>query len=50
MEANTASAILATAKSGEDLKLLDQSGNWYYVQLADGTEGWIHSSLVKEIR
>ncbi|OGD22176.1 MAG: hypothetical protein A2W03_09805 [Candidatus Aminicenantes bacterium RBG_16_63_16] len=50
LEPTRASAILGTAKSGEQLKLLDISEDWLYIQKADGTEGWIHSTLVKKVR
>jgi len=50
MEPNTASAIVAVAKLGEDLKLIDTGKRWFYIQRANGTEGWIHASLVKEIK
>jgi len=49
MEPNTASPVIANAKYGEDLKLLDKSNDWFYIQKADGTEGWIYSKLVKKI-
>lgn len=50
LEPTKASAIVGTAKSGEQLKLLDKNKDWFYVQKANGLEGWIHSSLVKELR
>ncbi len=48
MEPNTASPIVGQAKSGEDLILLEEGDGWYFVRTADGTEGWIHASLVRK--
>jgi hypothetical protein len=50
MEPNTAAAIIATATMNESLKILETTKDWFYVQKADGKEGWIHTSLVKEIK
>ncbi|MEW5816496.1 MAG: CsgG/HfaB family protein [Spirochaetota bacterium] len=50
LEPTKASAIVGTAKSGEQLKLLDKNKDWFYIQKANGLEGWVHSSLVKELR
>jgi len=50
MEPNTASAIIATATINESLKILDTTKDWLYVQKANGKEGWVHTSLVKEIK
>jgi len=49
LEPTKASAIVGTARSGEQLKLLDINKDWLYIQKANGLEGWIHSSLVKEL-
>jgi hypothetical protein len=49
MEPNTAAAIVATATLNESLKILETAKDWFYVQKADGKEGWIHKTLVKEI-
>jgi hypothetical protein len=46
-EANTASEVVASPKNAEDLKVLEQVGSWLNVQMANGTEGWIHESSGK---
>jgi tetratricopeptide (TPR) repeat protein len=50
MEPNTAAAIIATATMNESLKILETTKDWFYIQKADGKEGWIHTSLIKEIK
>jgi tetratricopeptide (TPR) repeat protein len=50
MEPNTAAAIIATATMNESLKIIETTKDWFYIQKADGTEGWVYASLVKEIK
>jgi tetratricopeptide (TPR) repeat protein len=50
LEPTKASAIMGTAKSGEQLRVLDRNNDWLYIQKGNGLEGWIHSSLIKEIK
>lgn len=33
--------ILKELKSKDPLEILDQKGDWYFVELPDGTEGWV---------
>jgi SH3-like domain-containing protein len=42
------SPVLKVIKSGEELNQLEQKGNWYKVELGDGTTGWVHHTLVIE--
>ena len=43
----TSSSIISTARRGEKLKVIDESGSWYNVETESGTTGWVHASLVK---
>ena len=45
--ATTSSSILTTAKRGEKLQVLDETGSWYQIKTKSGTTGWVHASLVK---
>jgi uncharacterized protein YgiM (DUF1202 family) len=36
------SAIIATREDGEICYIADRSGDWYYITLANGTQGWTH--------
>ena len=47
LEASAASATLRRAARGTALKVLDRVAPWIQVQLADGTEGWVHESEVR---
>ena len=47
LEASAASATLHKASRGTALKVLDRVAPWIQVQLADGTEGWVHESEVR---
>jgi len=38
--------VLFTVGKGIPFKVLEQKGNWFHVQHADGDKGWIHRSLV----
>lgn len=39
--------IIGKAEKGEELLILDETGQWYHVQLQDGTMGYAHSKFVK---
>lgn len=43
---NTISSILGKVKSGDQLKVIEQSGDWYKILLPSGKQGWIASWLV----
>ncbi len=45
--AGTSYSVVAGAKKGQTLTCIGESGDWYQVQLSDGTKGWVSSSLVK---
>lgn len=36
------SAIIATREDGEICYIADRSGDWYYITLANGAQGWTH--------
>lgn len=44
--ATTKSRILASAAKGSTLYVLETSGNWAYVRLPDGTEGWARAKYL----
>lgn len=46
-EKNTTSEVLQKVKSGEQVDVLDQKGNWWLIQIKDGKKGYVHKSRVK---
>jgi curli biogenesis system outer membrane secretion channel CsgG len=40
-------SIVGSAKMGDKLPLLGESGDWFQVRLPDGKDGWIFNKLVK---
>lgn len=46
-EKNAQSEILQQIKSGEDIEILDNSGDWYLVKTKEGNEGYVHESRIK---
>jgi hypothetical protein len=45
----TASRVVATAREGDVLDLLGESGAWRHVRTRDGADGWISSGLVEPV-
>ncbi len=45
--ASTGSAVLTSLAKGSYITLISQSGNWYYVEYADGKFGYCHSNYIK---
>ncbi len=45
-KASTKSQVLAIASEGTKLSVLEVSGKWARVQLADGTEGWVSTKYL----
>ncbi len=45
--ASTSGAILKTLEKGSYVTLISKSGNWYYVEYADGKYGYCHSDYIK---
>ncbi|MEW5803403.1 MAG: SH3 domain-containing protein [bacterium] len=45
-EPNMGSEIIARAKSGEPIKILDQKGGWCYIRTPKGEEGWSVTTLL----
>ncbi|MEN8256626.1 MAG: SH3 domain-containing protein [Thermodesulfobacteriota bacterium] len=45
---STSSAVVATARQGDKLKIVDKKGAWYRIKTSDGTKGWVYASLVRE--
>lgn len=39
--------IIAKAEKGEEVIVLESTGQWYHVQLQDGTTGYAHSNFIK---
>ncbi len=44
---NTSSEILQKIKSGEKIDVLDQTGDWWFIQTKDGKKGYVHKSRIK---
>lgn len=44
----TQSDVVATARRGEKLSVIERRNDWYQVETADGSTGWIHASLVRD--
>ena len=40
--------IIYEAKNGETFNVIRQIGDWYNIQLKDGTSGWLHKSSIKK--
>jgi len=47
-KATTNCRIVASAKKGDQIQKIDESGAWSKVKLASGKTGWISKGLVKE--
>ena len=45
--ASTGSSVLTTLPKGSYVTLISTSGNWYYVEYADGKYGYCHKSYIK---
>ena len=45
-EGSLSGAILTKLNSGDKVTLIDQSGDWFNVNLSDGTNGWIYKDFV----
>lgn len=45
--ASTNGAILKTLEKGSYVTLISKSGNWYYVEYADGKYGYCHGNYIK---
>ncbi len=45
--ASTSSVILTSLSKGSYVTLISQSGNWYYVEYADGKYGYCYKSYIK---
>ncbi|MCX6566136.1 MAG: SH3 domain-containing protein [Candidatus Aminicenantes bacterium] len=41
--------VVGSAQKGQIFAVVEKSGEWYLIQLADGTPGFIHSSVVEEM-
>lgn len=39
--------VITTARKGDELELLGQTGSWCNVRLSNGLEGWIYKKLVR---
>ncbi len=45
--ASTGSTVLTSLAKGSYITLISKSGNWYYVEYADGKFGYCHSDYIK---
>ncbi len=45
--ASTSSTVVATLPRNSYITLISQSGNWYYVEYADGKYGYCHKDYIK---
>lgn len=45
--ASTESLVLSSLSNGSYITLISQSGNWYYVEYADGKYGYCHKDYIK---
>jgi len=41
--------VVGSAQKGQVFTVIEKAGEWYLIQLADGTPGFIHSSVVEEV-
>jgi hypothetical protein len=46
-EQNTTSQILQKINSGENIEILNRSGDWLFIRTAAGNQGYVHKSRVK---
>lgn len=44
---NTSSEVLQKVKSGDNIEVLDNTGDWFFVKTNEGKEGYIHKSRIK---
>jgi hypothetical protein len=48
-EQNTTSQILQKINSGENIEILNRSGDWLFIRTAAGNQGYVHKSRVNQI-
>jgi len=48
-EPNSKSLNLNTIKRQDTIKIMGRTVNWYHVALSNGSKGFIHESLIKQI-
>lgn len=46
-EKNAQSEILQKVKSGQNVQILDDTGDWFFIRTKAGQEGYVHKSRVK---
>ncbi|MCV9926103.1 SH3 domain-containing protein [Flavobacterium sp. LS1R49] len=46
-EKNSSSAIIEKVKSGEEIEILDDSGDWWFVSTKSGNKGYVYKSKIK---
>jgi hypothetical protein len=44
---NSTSDIIEKIKSGEKIEVLDDSGNWWYIQTKSGNKGYVYKTKIK---
>jgi hypothetical protein len=48
-KASIKSKVISRLKKGEELEILDRSGDWFQVKSSSGLTGWIFKTLVRKI-
>ncbi|PBI83347.1 Bacterial SH3 domain protein [Flavobacterium sp. ACN2] len=44
---NSSSEIVGKVKSGEEIDVLDDSGNWWFIQAKSGIKGYVYNTKIK---
>ncbi|WP_084111183.1 SH3 domain-containing protein [Chryseobacterium taiwanense] len=44
---NTSSEVVEKINSGEQIEVLDNSGDWWLVKTKNGKQGYVHKSRIK---
>ena len=45
-EPNTTSAILAKLSNGDEITIVEQSGDWFKISITDELKGWVHTDFI----
>uniref|UniRef100_UPI004047544C SH3 domain-containing protein n=1 Tax=Flavobacterium sp. TaxID=239 RepID=UPI004047544C len=43
---DTHSLVIAKINTGTQIEVLNDSGNWWYIQTKDGKKGYVHKSRI----
>lgn len=47
-ETNSSSSIVTKVPGGKEFVLIEQKGEWYYIELLGGKKGYIHQNFIKQ--